>query len=154
MIVSRVVALSIATALAAVPLSALAANEVEFLNSGKVLPKGLPFSEIVRHGNTLYLSGQIGVVPGSTKLAPGGMKEEARQTMDNIKTSLEAHGYTMGHLVKCIVMLADMADWPAFNDVYRSYFSTRFPARSAFGSNGLAFNARVEVTCIGAADMK
>ena len=151
---SRLAVLLIATALVVPPLPALAASEVEFLNSGKVLPKGLPFSEIVRHDDTLYLSGQIGILPGTTKLVPGGIKEEARQTMDNIKTSLEAHGYSMAHLVKCIAMLADMADWPAFNDVYRSYFSGNFPARSALGVNGLAFNARVEVTCIGAVDAK
>lgn len=125
----------------------------EFLDSGKVLPKGLPFCELVRHGDTLYLSGQIGVLPGTTTLAPGGIRAEARQAMDNIKTVLEAHGYTMGHLVKCIVMLSDMSDWPAFNEVYAGYFDGRFPARSAFGANGLAFDARVEVTCIGAADM-
>ena len=154
MIVSRLAALSLAAALAASALSGCATGQVDFLNSGKVLPKGLPFSELVRHGDTLYLSGQIGVMPGTTQLAPGGMKAEARQTMENIKTALGAHGYTMGHLVKCIVMLADMADWPAFNEVYASYFTGRFPARSAFGANGLAFNARVEVTCIGAADMK
>lgn len=154
MIPSRLAILSIAAALAASALSGCATSRVEFLNSGKVLPKGLPFSELVRHGDTLYLSGQIGVMPGTTQLAPGGMKAEARQTMENIKTSLEAHGYTMGHLVKCIVMLADMADWPAFNEVYAGYFTGRFPARSAFGANGLAFNARVEVTCIGAMDMQ
>jgi 2-iminobutanoate/2-iminopropanoate deaminase len=151
---SRLAALLIATALITPPLLANAAAPVVFLNSGKVLPKGLPFSEIVRHGDTLYLSGQIGVVPGTVKLAPGGIKEEARQTMDNIKTTLEAHGYSMKNLVKCIVMLEDMNDWSTFNEVYRGYFSANFPARSAFGADGLAFNARLELTCIGAASIK
>jgi reactive intermediate/imine deaminase len=136
------------------PLSAEQPAPVEFLNSGKVLPRNLPFSEIVRHGNTLYLSGQIGIQPGTMKVVPGGMQEEARQTMENIKTSLEAHGYSLGNLVKCTVMLADMADWPAFNEVYKTFFSGDYPARSAFGASGLALGARVEVECIGAVGEK
>ncbi len=123
---------------------------VDYLNSGKVLPTGLPFSEAVRHGDTLYLSGQIGVVPGSLKIIPGGIKEEARQTMQNIKTSLEAHGYSMKQLVKCTVMLADMGDWPTFNEIYKTFFAGNYPARSAFGANGLALGAKVEVECIAA----
>lgn len=126
------------------------APTIQHFNSGKVLPTGLPFSEAVRVGPTLHLSGQIGVLPGTLKLAPGGMKEEARQTMDNIKMSLEANGYSMADVVKCTVMLADMSEWAAFNDVYRTYFKGNFPARSALGANGLAFGARVEVECIAA----
>ncbi|HEY0662202.1 MAG TPA: Rid family detoxifying hydrolase [Lysobacter sp.] len=113
-----------------------------------MLPTNLPFSEAVRVENTLYLSGQIGVVPGSLKLVPGGVKEETRQTMENIKTTLEAHGYAMHDVVKCTVMLADIAEWAAFNEVYRTFFSGRYPARSALGANGLALGARVEVECI------
>lgn len=123
---------------------------VDYLNSGKVLPTGLPFSEAVRHGDTLYLSGQIGVVPGSLKIIPGGIKEEARQTMLNIKTSMEANGYNMSQIVKCTVMLADMADWPTFNEIYKTFFTGNYPARSAFGANGLALGAKVEVECIAA----
>ena len=123
---------------------------VQHFNSGKVLPTGLPFSEAVRVGPTLHLSGQIGVLPGTVKLAPGGMKEEARQTMENIRISLEANGYSMSDIVKCTVMLADMREWAAFNDIYRTYFKGNFPARSAFGANGLAFGARVELECIAA----
>lgn len=125
-------------------------DAVEYLNSGKVLPTNLPFSEAVRVGSTLYLSGQIGIVPGTRKLVEGGIKEEARQTMENIKTSLEAHGYAMTDVVKCTVMLADISEWGTFNEVYRSFFSGRYPARSALGANGLAFGARVEVECIAA----
>ena len=126
---------------------------VEFLNSGKVLPTGLPFSEAVRVGSTLYLSGQMGIVPGTMRLTPGGMRDQVRQTMDNIKTSLEAHGASMRNVVKCTVMLADISDWPAFNEVYRTYFENdRYPARSAFGANSLALGARVEVDCIAALD--
>ena len=122
---------------------------IEFLNSGKVLPASLPFSEAVRVGNTVYLSGQMGIVPGEMRIAPGGIREQSRQTMDNIKTTLEAHGMTMRNVVKCTVMLADISDWPAFNEVYRTYFEDgRMPARSAFGATALAMGGRVEVECI------
>jgi len=124
----------------------------EYLNSGKVYPTNLPFSEAVRVGNTLYMSGQIGIEPGTLKLVPGGMKEESRQVMTNIKTTLEAHGYTLRDLVKCTVMLADIAKWGEFNEVYKTFFTDRFPARSALGANGLALGAQVEVDCIAVAD--
>ena len=125
---------------------------IEFLNSGKVLPTTLPFSEAVRVGNTIYLSGTIGVAPGTLKLVPGGIKAEAKQAMENIKTSLEAHGYAMSNIVKCTVMLADMAEWGTFNEVYKTYFANRYPARSAFGANGLALGGRLEIECIAAVE--
>lgn len=120
----------------------------EFLNSGKVLPATLPFSEAVRVGNTVYLSGQIGIVPGSMNLVAGGMEAEARQTMENIRTTLAEHGLAMSNVVKCTVMLADMKDWPAFNAIYQTFFTAPYPARSALGANGLALGARVEVECV------
>ena len=123
----------------------------EFLNSNTILPPGLPFSEAVKVGDTLYLSGQVGVIPGTLKLKPGGIQAEARQTMDNIRQTLEAHGYGMEHLVKCTVMLADISEWEKFNEVYKTYFTGPYPARSAFGSGGLALDARVEVECIAVA---
>lgn len=111
-------------------------------------PKGmtLPFSEAVHAGDMLYLAGMIGT-DASGKLAAGGIKPEAKQTMDNIAASLKKHGASMDRLVQCTVALADMADWPAFNEVYREYFREHFPARMAYGANGLALGARVEVQC-------
>src|SRR6187551_705308 len=97
--------LAAATAIvAAQPAIAEEKPVIEFLNSGKVVPASLPFSEAVRVGNTLYLSGQIGIKPGTLQLVPGGIKEEGRQALENIKTSLEANGYTMRDVVKCTVM--------------------------------------------------
>ena len=122
--------------------------KVEFLNAGTILPANLPFSEAVRVGDTLYLSGMIGVKPGALELVPGGMKAEARQTLDNVRAVLEAHGYSLRDVVKCTVMLADMTKWGEFNDLYKTVFSAPFPARSAFGSNGLALGAQVELECI------
>jgi 2-iminobutanoate/2-iminopropanoate deaminase len=125
-------------------------DDIEHLNSGKALPTNLPFSEAVRVGNTVYLSGQLGIVPGTRNIVEGGIRAEARQTMQNIKTSLEAHGYAMTDLVKCTAMLVDMSEWGAFNEVYASFFTGRYPARSALGASGLALGARVEVECIAA----
>ncbi len=121
---------------------------VEFLNSGKIVPATLPFSEAVRVGDTLYLSGQIGIKPGTLELAAGGIQAESRQALENIKSTLETHGYAMRDVVKCTVMLADIAEWAAFNEVYKAYFSPPYPARSALGANGLAMGARVEVECL------
>jgi len=125
-----------------------AAKSVAHLNSPAFAALGLPFSEIVRVGETLYLSGQMGNLPGTLTLAPGGIKAEAQQALQNIKTTLEAHGYSMAHIVKCTVMLADMNDWAMFNAVYTTFFTPPYPARSAFGSSGLALGGRLEIEVI------
>jgi len=132
------------------PCFAAGSESVEYLNSGKVLPTDLPFSEAVRVGDTLYLSGQVGTRPGTDDLVPGGLEAEARQTLSNIRATLEVHGYSMDDLVKCTVMLADISEWADFNEVYKSFFESHYPARSAFGANGLALGARVEIECIAA----
>ena len=120
----------------------------EPLNSPDFLRLGLPFSEIVRVGPTLYLSGQMGTVPGELRLVEGGVREQAAQALANIRASLEHHGYTLRHVVKCTVMLADMADWPAFNEVYKTFFDAPYPARSAFGVSGLALGSRLEIEVV------
>lgn len=124
---------------------------MERFNSGQVVPAGAPFPEGVRVGAMLYLSGQLGNVPGQFKLVDGGLRAQALQTLQNIRTILRGQGLDLQHLVRCTVMLVDMADWPAFNEVYREFFgSTPLPARSALGCNGLALGARVEIECIAA----
>lgn len=137
----------------ALPLAALAAEpaKTEFLNSPQALAADLPFSQAVRHGDTLYLSGQVGTVPGTRNLVPGGLRAEAQQALENIRATLAANGRTTADLLKCTVMLADMADWPAFNEVWRAFLKKPYPARSAFGASGLALGARVEVECIASA---
>jgi 2-iminobutanoate/2-iminopropanoate deaminase len=125
-------------------------SDIAYLNSPAFSQLGLPFSEIVRVGNMLFLSGQMGNLPGTLMLAPGGIEAQAKQTMLNIKASLEANGYAMNNIVKCTVMLADMADWPAFNAVYTTFFDKPYPARSAFGANGLALGGLLEVEVIAA----
>ena len=111
-------------------------------------PPGLPFSSAVRVGDLLFLSGQIGVKPGTVELVPGGIQAETRQTMENIKTILEYAGSSLDRVVKCTVFLRDFGDWPAMNEVYATFFPHDPPARSALGSNGLALGAAVEIECI------
>jgi reactive intermediate/imine deaminase len=109
---------------------------------------GLPFSEATEVGGILYLSGQLGARPGELKLVPGGLEAETRQIFTNIGNTLKARGLSFDDVFKCTVMLADMADWPAFNLVYVTYFKPdRLPSRSAMGVGGLALGARVEMEC-------
>lgn len=130
-------------------LSAAAAGaQVEHHRSPAMAAAGFPLSESVRVGDTLYLSGQLGTT--GRDLAPGGIGPETRQTMENIGAILRRHGLDFGNLVKCTVFLADIDEWPAFNEVYRGYFTDRFPARSAVGGVTLVRGARVEVECIAA----
>lgn len=99
----------------------------------------------------MYLSGQVGLIPGTQKLIPGGIAEETRQTMDNIRQVLSAYSYELNDVVKCTVFLNDMKDFPAFNEAYKRYFqSGHLPARSTVGVSGLAMNAKVEVECFAA----
>jgi reactive intermediate/imine deaminase len=119
--------------------------EVEFLRSNAVLPQGLPFADGVRVGDFVIFSGQIGTKPGTLELAPGGIEAEARQMLENLRLTLAEYGLSLRDVVRVQVMLADIADWQKFNDVYREFFSEPWPARSAFGVNGLALNARVEI---------
>jgi 2-iminobutanoate/2-iminopropanoate deaminase len=115
-----------------------------------ILPAGsaatLPFSPAVRVGPMLYLSGQIGT-DSSTRLVPGGIVAETRQTLENIKRVLEANGSGMDRVVRCLVMLADMSEWGTMNGVYVTFFPGPKPARSAMGASGLALGARVEIEC-------
>ena len=121
---------------------------VEYLNSPASKALDLPFSEAVRVGNMLYLAGQVGNTPGKLELVPGGIRAEAKQAMENMNAILERNGSSLDHVVKCTVFLADMKEWPIFNEVYRSFFSSHFPARSSLGTTGLALGARVEIECI------
>jgi 2-iminobutanoate/2-iminopropanoate deaminase len=106
----------------------------------------LPFSEAVRVGDVLYLSGQLGRGPDG-KL-PDGIEAQTRQTLDNIGATLKLAGLTHADIFHCTAMLADMKLWPDFNKAYVTYFPEgKRPARSAFGTSGLALGALVELEC-------
>lgn len=122
-------------------------TKVEYLKTPR--PMALPFSDAVRVGNILYLSGEIGVDYTTMKLVPGGIKAETKQAMENIKATLEKYGSSMDNVFKCTVMITDMKEWPLMNEVYVTYFKKdRLPARSAVGANGLALGAKVEIECL------
>jgi reactive intermediate/imine deaminase len=123
-------------------------RDPQFINL--VEPWPYPFSSAVRAGDMLYLSGQIGseVVDGQPRLVSGGIDAETKQTLENIKAILAKAGSSMDRVVKCSVMMADMAEWPRMNTIYATYFPGKKPARSAWGATGLALNARVEIECM------
>jgi len=129
------------------PLSASA--DPEFFDEGPMAGKGYPFSESVRVGNILFISGQVGV-DENNELVEGGIAGETRQIMSNIGGALARRGLGFSDVVKCTVFLADVAEWGEFNTIYTSYFEPPYPARSALGANGLALGARLEVECIAA----
>jgi 2-iminobutanoate/2-iminopropanoate deaminase len=133
-----------ATAICLAPALAVA-QAPQFLNTNP--QSTAPFSPAVKLGNMLYLAGQLGTDKG--KMVEGGVGPETKQALTNIKSVLEANGSDMEHVVKCTVFMADMKEWPAMNDVYRTMFTAgKFPARSAFGTTGLANNARLEIECL------
>ena len=122
----------------------------QFFPSADPALAALPFSEAVRAGDLLFVSGQIGNAPGTLDLVPGGIEAESRQALENMRAILERHGSSLDRVVKCTVFLADMREWPAFNEVYRRFFARSLPARSALGASGLARGARVEIECVAA----
>lgn len=99
-----------------------------------------PFSNAVRNGTTVYLSGQIG--------RGEGIEAQTRAAMESVKSRVEEVGGTMDDVVKCLVMLTDMSNFSGMNSVYTTYFTKHRPSRSAFGVSGLAGGAIIEVECI------
>ncbi len=106
-----------------------------------------PFSGAVMVGDTLYLSGTLGLVDGKVPEDPA---DEARAVLDAIKGTLEAAGMTMDDLVSVQIFCSDVAHYGAFNGVYRTYFTKEYPARAFIGAGTLLFNARFEVQAIAA----
>ena len=130
----------------AVVAASSARAQVEFRPAPNALG---PFSEAVRVGNLLYLSGMLGT-DSAGQIVPGGIKAETKQVLENVKTALRRNGLDMDRVVKCTVFLADIAEWPAMNEVYVTFFPTNKPARSAFGGVQLVRNGRLELECIAA----
>jgi enamine deaminase RidA (YjgF/YER057c/UK114 family) len=137
----------IALALVAFACPAAAQRQpVEHFGAPALNGQALPFSSAVRVGDVLYLSGQIGL--GADGRPPEGIEAQTRATMEAIGAILRGAGRGWGDVFHCTAMLENMADWPAFNRVYVTYFTPgRLPARSALGADGLALGALVEVEC-------
>ena len=109
---------------------------------------GLPYSPGILAGNTLYLAGQLGRDPGTTKIVPGGIEAETRQALVNIREVLREAGMDFGHVVNTNAFLVDMKEFEAFNKVYRESFPKDPPARATVGVASLNQGARVELQMI------
>jgi len=109
--------------------------------------EGLPFSPAIKAGGMIYLSGQVGNLPGTLDM-PEGIAAQTRQTMENIKTVLNVAGASLYDVVKCTVFLDNIDDWGAMNEVYVTFWDGPPPARSALGADGLALGALLEIECI------
>jgi 2-iminobutanoate/2-iminopropanoate deaminase len=143
----KAIAAGVLAIMASDPSAQASRPPVEHIGTPMLGEQRLPFSSAVRVGDLLFLSGQLGI--GADGTLPAGMEAQARRTMENIGAVLKGQGLGFGDLIKCTVMLDDMKDWPAFNKVYVTYFPDgKYPARSAFGAEGLALGALVEVECI------
>jgi reactive intermediate/imine deaminase len=128
--------------------TAVSAAPTTYVTSPETQALHRPFSDAVEVGGVLYISGQIGAAPGVDHVVPGGLEAETEQVMENIGAVLKRRGLGYDAVFKCTVMIADMSQWGAFNSVYVTYFKPdRLPARSAFGANGLAKGAAVELEC-------
>ncbi|WP_103664875.1 RidA family protein [Gracilimonas amylolytica] len=103
------------------------------------------YSQAIQFGNTLYLSGQIGLIPETRELAGDDLESQTHQTLKNIKAVLEAAGYTMSDVVKAQVFLDDMDDYGAFNDIYTTYFTEDPPARAVVEVSRIPLDAKVEI---------
>ena len=141
------IAILVLMALNALIAPVCADNHVSYIVSPETKKLGLPFSDAVRVNNMIYMSGQLGVEPGDFKLVAGGIEKETHQIFKNMTALLKNNGSSLNSIVKCTVMMADIAEWPRFNEIYVTYFPHSKPARSAFGANGLALGGRVEMEC-------
>ena len=122
-------------------------DQILFHPSHEPLKANAPFSDVVEYGNMYFLAGQIGMDHSTRTMVDGGIKEETKQAILNIKDVLAQRGLSLDHVVKCMVILSTMDDFQAFNEVYTQYF-TKKPARTTFAASGLARNAAVEIEVI------
>ncbi|WGK63670.1 RidA family protein [Croceiramulus getboli] len=109
--------------------------------------KDAPYSDAVQVGNLFFLAGQVGIDGETRALVPGGIQAETKQVLENIKSVLEQHQMTLADVVKATVILEDINDFQAFNEVYTSYLPQK-PARTTFAAAGLAANAAIEIEVV------
>ena len=112
-------------------------------------PKAIgPYSQAIENNRTLFISGQVPIDPETGKIIEGGIKEQTRQVMENIKAILDAAGYTFDNVVKSTCLLDDMDNFAAMNEVYAEYYPTNPPARAAYGVVKLPLGVMVEIETI------
>ncbi|KAK7490362.1 hypothetical protein BaRGS_00018341 [Batillaria attramentaria] len=125
------------------------ANIVKKIISSAAAPKAVgPYSQAVVAGNTMYLSGMIGFIPSSMEIVQGGAAAETEQALKNMGEVLKEAGATYDNVVKTTVLLADIADYGAVNEIYAKYFSENKPARAAYQVAALPKGARVEIEAV------
>lgn len=107
-----------------------------------------PYSQAIMAGDTVYVSGQLPINPSTGEFAEGGIKEQARQSLNNIKNILAEAGMTMQQVVKVTVLMTDMSDFAAVNEVYAEFFSAPYPARSAFAVAALPKGGTIEIEAV------
>lgn len=107
-----------------------------------------PYSQAVEANGTLYISGQVGIDPATGKMIEGGITEQTTQVLKNIRAILTAAGYTLADVVKSTVLLSDMSDFKAMNEVYAQFYSSDQPARAAFAVKSLPLGALVEIETV------
>lgn len=110
----------------------------------------LPFSQAIVHGDTVYVSGQVGMDPETGEIVDGGIEAETRRTMENVAAILEAAGSSLDNVVKSTVYLDDVDEFGEFNAVYEEYVTDPLPARSAFEVGDLAIDIAVEIDVVAA----
>jgi 2-iminobutanoate/2-iminopropanoate deaminase len=112
-------------------------------------PKAIgPYSQAIRTDAMVFTAGQIGLDPATMELVPGGVEEQTRQVLNNLRSVLEAAGSSLAHVVKTIVFLQDMNDFPKMNAIYAEYFGENPPARSTVAVAALPKGALVEIEAI------
>ena len=117
--------------------------------STKKAPSAIgPYSQAIQVGNLIYTSGQIPIDPATGAFVEGGIKEQTRQSLTNLKAILEEAGVTMSHVVKTTVFMADMGDFADMNTVYAEFFTEPYPARSAVAVKSLPKGAKVEIEVV------
>jgi 2-iminobutanoate/2-iminopropanoate deaminase len=107
-----------------------------------------PYSQAIKLGNLLFVSGQIPIDPATNEVVKGGIKEQTERVLENVKAILEAANMTLDDVVMAFVYLSDMADFPQFNEVYSRYFKERPPARVTVAVKSLPRDVKVEIAVI------
>ena len=129
--------------------AALTAQDLKSEVKSDQAPKAVgPYAQAIVAGGFVFCSGQIALDPVAGKMVEGGIEVQTRQVLVNLKAVLEAAGSSLDRVVKCTVMITDMADFAAMNKVYAEFFKAPFPARATFQVAGLAMKAMVEIDCI------
>ena len=107
-----------------------------------------PYSQAIKTEKTIYVSGQLPIDPATGKFVEGGVAEQTHQSLKNVKAILNEAGYDFCDVVKTTVFLSDIADFAAMNEVYKQYYQSECPARSAFAVKSLPMGALVEIETI------